>query len=138
MEVICPCPYCKKWMEVETLSAKCAECGRPLFEFITDDLNENKSLSQCPACGCTHMYRQKDFNRAIGVAILVVGIAFAYFTYGISLLVVTLLDWLLFRRVKEVGCCYDCGAQYRKTDLVKTLEPFNLVLHDHYKNRKKS
>jgi hypothetical protein len=63
-----------------------------------------------------------------------VGVALAYFTYGLSLLVVTLIDFFLVRRVREVGVCYQCQAEFRKSDLVDALKPFDLELFDYYRN----
>ena len=121
------CPDCHFFTEIV---ATCPRCGRKLLEFITREFETDGTLVQCPVCGCGHLYRQKDFNRKLGVAILLAGILLAYWTYGISLLIVTLLDIWLYHRIPEVGCCYQCGAQFRgKT--VQALEPFNLSLHDY-------
>lgn len=64
------------------------------------------------------------------------GVALAYFTYGASLLVVTLIDWLLYRQVQEIGCCYTCGSVFRHSAKIRQLDPFSLGLHDYYKNLK--
>lgn len=139
LELTAPCPSCAKRTTL-LLSADnephCQGCGKPLLPYLTDDLRDEIFAPQCPVCGAAHLYRQKDFNRRLGVTLVVVGIALAYFTYGLSLLAVTLIDWFLFRRVKEVGCCYRCGLQLRKSPLVAKLEPFSLQLHDYYRNLK--
>ena len=67
---------------------------------------------------------------------VVLGVLLAYFTYGISLLLVALVDWLIYKRVKDVGCCYSCEAQFRDSPMVAKLAPFNLELHDYYRNLK--
>jgi len=137
MEIAAHCPHCHRFTHTDSLGSSCRHCQKALFGWVTDDLADGLSLNQCPVCGAGDLYRQKDFNRKLGIGILVIGIALAYFTYGISLVVVTLLDWWLFRRVKELGVCYQCGSQFRGGDLIQKLEPFNLVLHDHYRNRNK-
>lgn len=91
-------------------------------------------LEQCSVCGCNHLYQQKDFNRRIGVGLIIAGIVLAYWTYGLSLLVVAILDFIIRRKVGDVGICYACKAEYRGDEVGK-LPEFELVLHDHYQNR---
>lgn len=138
MNVVVTCPACHARSEVTfAREASCPHCHAPLFGFVTDELASGNALDQCAVCGAAHLYRQKDFNRAVGIALVVVGVLLAYFTYGLSLLAVALLDWLLFRRVGEVGLCYRCGAQYRGSRLVDGLPAFDLQLHDYYRSLKK-
>ena len=82
------------------------------------------------------MYRRKDFNQKLGILLVVVGVLLAYFTYGLSLLGVTLIDFFLFRKVREVGICYQCHAEFRKSLLIDQLVPFDLELFDYYRNLK--
>ncbi|MBI1862061.1 MAG: hypothetical protein HYR96_14195 [Deltaproteobacteria bacterium] len=122
------CPHCTKTVSVNSFQAQCPECLRSPFPFLLP----NESLEQCPVCGCRDLYKHKDFNRNIGIGILIVGVVSAYWTYGISLLVVTALDYLIFRGVDSVGICYHCLTQYRGK-AVAPLSEFNLTLHDHYR-----
>lgn len=54
------------------------------------------------------------------------------YTYGLSLLVLGLVDLLLYRRVADLIVCYRCGSLYRgfKVDRV-VIEPF-----DHFRRFK--
>lgn len=104
-----------------------------LLQHPTDLFLHNHTLNQCPLCGCTHLYKQKDFNRRIGVVLILIGVIGAYWTYGVSLIAVTLIDWLLNRMVGMVGICYKCESQFRASPVEK-LEPFNLSLFDYYRN----
>ncbi len=137
IEISLPCPRCGQHVHalvsIGSRLAHCSSCNAVLFQFATDDFWDTGSLTQCPSCGCSHLYRQKDFNRLLGVGLLITGIAFSYYTYGISLLVATLVDWILYRFVGDVGCCYRCNALFRHPSLLMTLPPFNLALHDHYR-----
>ena len=103
---------------------------------VVDHTPNHPPLDGCPVCGCEHLYRQKDFNRHLGVALVVVAVVLAYFTFGLSLLAVALVDWLLFPRIREVGICYQCKAVVRSDDkaVIGTLPAFELGLHDYYKN----
>ena len=108
----------------------------------TEDFVILQKMDQCPFCGCQHIYRQKDFNRKLGVGLLALGAVAAFFTYGLSMVAVALLDWSIYRRVGWVGCCYQCGAQFRGagrgtgrgTESINELPVFELGLHDYYKN----
>jgi len=131
------CPHCK---ELQTCSIEknpgeilCTHCQKVLLPNCTEDFIQNEVLNQCAACGCAHLFRQRDFNRILGVLILIVGVVFSFFTYGLSLLVVTVIDLLLYYKVKEVAVCYACSAVYRCFRGISKLEPFQLILHDHYR-----
>jgi len=53
-------------------------------------------FSKCPHCKCEHFYRQKDFNRAIGCLVILIGAVFVPLTYGLSLVIVAIADWILY------------------------------------------
>ena len=131
------CPHCQCFQEY-TLPAfdekACQSCTKPLFPHASDKFKESFHFNQCPHCGAAHLYRQKDFNRKLGLILLILGIGMSFFTYGISLLLVTVFDWLLYKRVGEVGCCYQCKSQFRNSPEVEKLDPFDLELHDYYQN----
>ncbi len=134
------CPHCKTYQEftLNTYQDKpCVHCNKNLFPNATDLFKSSFEFNQCPHCGAAHIYRQKDFNRKLGIALLFIGIGLSFFTYGISLLVVTIVDWLLYKRVGEVGCCYLCESQFRNSPQIKALEIFDLELYDYYQNIKK-
>ncbi len=116
----------------------CSFCAKNLILFPTEKFSHDQTLDQCPICGCAHLFKQKDFNRTLGLIILLLGIIPAYFTYGISLLIVTLIDWYLYSRVEEVGCCYQCGSVYRSHLTILKLPPFELQLSDYYASLKRS
>jgi predicted RNA-binding Zn-ribbon protein involved in translation (DUF1610 family) len=134
------CPHCNKHQEY-SLSAftprSCAPCSQDLFPLASDTFKEDFTFNQCPHCGADHLYRQKDFNRKVGISLLAVGIVFSYWTYGLSLLAVTLLDGWLYRKVGDVGCCYRCHSQFRNDSQVSLIPVFDLELFDYYQNLKK-
>lgn len=137
MEVSLLCPHCKKALTLELLPNTpfplCVHCGKNPFPHPTESFKSSLTLDQCPTCGSPHMYQQKDFNRKLGVSLLVMGALLAYPTYGISMLVVTGIDFALYRLVKEVGCCYRCKSQFRGNE-IKGLPAFELGLNDYYRS----
>ena len=101
---------------------QCNECNEPnLFK-------ENLNFTVCPICGCKDLYRKKDFNQALGCIIILIGAIFVPLTYGISLLLLSLLDFLLYKRVKDSIECYGCKSEYKNIDVPTKIKSF-----DHHK-----
>lgn len=96
-----------------------------------ESLREDKIVG-CPLCGCPDIYRQRDFNRVLGVAIIVVGAVLAPFTYYISLAVFAAVDFLVFYLVRDVVCCHHCQAQMRGYPGTKEAPDFDLNVSDKY------
>lgn len=93
---------------------------------------EGSMIDRCAACGHEELYFQKDFNRRTGIALVVVGSIFVPWTYGLSLLGVTILDYIVWRIVKDVIVCYECQAVHRGYPPNPRLKPFDLVIHDRH------
>ena len=93
---------------------------------------ENAVIDRCSACDHDQLYFQKDFNRTTGIALVVVGAIFVPWTYGASLLAVTILDYIVWRMVKDVIVCYQCQAVHRGYKPNPALKPFDLVIHDRH------
>lgn len=119
------CGVCKeaKWLPAPP---SCRRCDAP--HLLAGELD----FSRCPACGGADFYRQKDFNQVLGYGVIIVGAILVPYTYGLSLLVLGLVDLLLYHRVADLIVCYRCGSLYRgfKVDRV-AIEPF-----DHFRRFK--
>src|SRR5438128_1166773 len=85
-------------------------------------------IERCAACGHDQLYFQKDFNRKTGIALVVIGSIFVPWTYGLSLLGVTILDYVVWRLVKNVIVCYRCQTVHRGYPPNPALQPFDLVI----------
>ncbi|MDP6339114.1 MAG: hypothetical protein QF842_02160 [Candidatus Marinimicrobia bacterium] len=112
------CEVCKKTQSFSE-AARCGECNNP--ELFNNFLN----FSECPVCGCKHLYRKKDFNQAVGCIIILIGALLVPWTYGISLLVLALADYLLYRRVKDSVECYKCKSEYINVVVQDSIKPFD-------------
>src|SRR4051795_2388816 len=93
---------------------------------------EGALIERCAACGHGELYFQKDFNRTTGIALVVLGSIFVPWTYGLSLLGVTILDYIVWRLVKDVIVCYECQAVHRGYPPNPAIKPFDLVIHDRH------
>jgi len=125
------CPKCEQRLTRAAAEAAraCEHCGA---ETSVAAPPENSIVEQCAACGHAELYFQKDFNRTTGVALVAVGAVFVPWTWGLSLLAVTILDYVVWRVVKDVIVCYECQAVHRGYPANPALKPFDLVIHDRH------
>jgi len=107
----------------------CENCGAETS--VTAPPN-HAIIDRCAACGHDQLYFQKDFNRTTGIALVVLGAVFVPWTYGLSLLGVTILDYIVWRMVKDVIVCYRCQAVHRGFPANPALQPFDLATHDRH------
>lgn len=139
MEIQTQCPHCAaeilQTLSIENSAPVCPHCQKPFLDYVTPAFQTSLTLDQCPRCGCPHVYQDKDFNKKWGLFLVVLGVAGAFFTYGLSLVFVTLIDWVLARRIKNMGLCYQCETKFRG-QAVETLPKFDLELFDYYRNVK--
>lgn len=76
---------------------------------------------------------EKDFPHALGFLILGIGAVLSFWTYGLSLPVFGLADWLLYRSLPKVKICYLCLAGYRGISVeeeVKAYDPHTGMAYD--------
>ena len=131
------------------LSWTCAACGeanasRPAGDGVACDScgtavaveEPHRQFRQCAVCSSTRLYRQRDFSRFLGLAVVVVGAVLVPFTYGLSLPVVFLIDLILYRRVADMAVCYLCRAEYRGAAVPKRILPFRHHLAAGYEKRR--
>ena len=83
---------------------------------------KGQPVSKCWICGTEEFYVQKDFNRQLGlfIVLLSAGLIFLMMLLtqghrlGIGLLVgVLFLDWVVYCLIKNVTVCYLCHSIYR-------------------------
>lgn len=125
------CPKCESRLarEAGVPASACERCSEnndvvaPAVDAVID---------RCAACGHEELYFQRDFNRRTGIALVVAGSIFVPWTYGLSLLGVTILDYIVWRLVKDVIVCYDCQAVHRGYAPNPRIKPFDLVTHDRH------
>jgi hypothetical protein len=137
------CPRCLKANLVEagpgTAMVACRHCGwtRPLAD---GDVSADTPRC-CLVCGCTDLWRQKDFPPQLGLALVGLGIVLStvavYFlrpmlALGI-LMAFALADMVLFAVMRDALACYRCHARYRKVGSAEQHQRFNLELNERYR-----
>lgn len=83
-------------------------------------------LERCLRCGSERLYVQKDFNRTLGLAVFVVAALLSLPTWGLSLLVATVIDLGLYFLLGDVTICYGCNTQHRGFAKNPAHGPFDL------------
>lgn len=89
-----------------------------------------RSVAVCPLCGCRHLYRQRDVNRALGCLLVAVGAALVPWTWGLSLVLLALVDLWLWFRMPMATVCYRCDTVYRDAVPGDRQGDFDLLKHD--------
>lgn len=133
MEITITCENCASAIDVypnqESQIAKCDICKHETPVHFTKEICEG-TLIDCPVCARKDFYSQKDFNRKIGVILFVIAAILSIWTYGISFIVLYLFDFLLFRKLPKVACCYKCQTIFRKVDNIDKIQGFNHEMND--------
>jgi hypothetical protein len=98
-------------------------------------------VERCWLCGNGEFYIQKDFNRRLGIAI-VLGSALVIFPVMVwkghllgiyCLLAIALLDWAAYQVLPDVTVCYLCQSIYRGLPLNPGHTGFYLGLEEKHK-----
>ena len=133
VDISCSCPSCgalnrlKTAPEAGASELLCCSCGKPVALKAPGAAQAGRPLSICAVCGDDKLYIRKDFNRKVGCLIVGAGAALVPWTYGLSLAVCALADWLLYHMLPFITVCYVCGAQYRRLPLNPHHAPFELL-----------
>jgi hypothetical protein len=121
----------------------CSYCKQPLHLAIDTFPPAGSSPTACLGCGHTDFYVQKDFNRNLGLAIVVIGIAVSLYFFSQNkpmlamgaLGLTAVVDFLTFYLVGEVAVCYACHAVYRGFERNPEHEAFDLKKLEKYGGR---
>lgn len=117
------CDKCKKYTRSEITDGCeliCMHCQHPFGKIES----ASHIFDRCPVCTCRQFYTDKDFNQVIGFMVMGVGIVLVPVTYGLSLPVFALIDWIIYKKVPKLVACYRCGAEFRGFKMPEGLKPF--------------
>ena len=94
----------------------------------------NTRKERCIACGEYRLFRQKDFNRTVGVGVVagsaILSLALLPFSPLLAYVVLftlALVDLGLYRILPEVVICYRCHARHRGYAVESPVNPFDLL-----------
>lgn len=137
------CPKCLKPAHGEVTSASrgvmCSDCGwtKPLEEGAV----QNETPVRCLVCGCSDLWRQKDFSPRVGVTVVAIGIAIStWFMMQMqpelslaTLMVFALADMILYAVMRDRLVCYRCHARYRQVPHLEQVALFDLEVNERYR-----
>ncbi len=121
--IACFCNNCRKYTVCEAVDQQplvCKYCQQS-WGFVESVANV---FNHCPVCTCRQFYTDKDFNQIVGFAVMGVGIILVPVTYGLSLPVFALIDWIIYKKVPKLVACYRCGCEFRGFPIPERLKPF--------------
>jgi hypothetical protein len=102
------------------------------------------ALDECPLCGGHELYKKKDFPHKLGMGILVAACMAScvttllyqwWLTWGI-LIGSAAFDGTLYLLVKDVVVCYRCQAHFHGVPVREHHQPFELTIHERYRQEK--
>ena len=133
MEITITCKECNSGIHVHPKTtaseAVCQICNTSNPISFSKELEEGV-VKQCPVCQRKDFYKQKDFNRKIGVILFVIASILAIWTYGISLIVLYIFDFFLYKKIGDVVSCYKCSTLFRKVKNIDEIHPFDHEMND--------
>lgn len=133
MEIQITCKECGSGVEInpelDSTKAHCEVCQHNTHVKFTP-AHMNGELKECPVCERQDFYKQKDFNRKIGVALFVIAAILSIWTYGLSLVALYLVDLFLFRRLSMVAICYKCQTNFRNISNMNEIRDFDHEMND--------
>lgn len=138
MDINFRCRHCGLGLWVEDREAPsevaCRRCEET-HAIDPDAAMEDGALRRCWVCGCDWLYRQRDFNRKVGLGIVAVAALFSVKTYGLSLLAAAIIDLILYTRLPEIAMCYHCEAIHRGFPLTDRIESYDLGTQERYEDK---
>ena len=137
------CPACEKpsQQDIEgSASLTCQQCGhvQPYATEVFEDGVVKEPLEACLCCGYERLFAQKDFNRKLGLGVVLIGAVLSPWTYGLSLLACMGLDYGLYHFVPEITVCYGCDAIHRGFEHNPLHRAHDPLLADRYKRQAQS
>lgn len=127
------CPSCGRVVEAAPgESVTCPKCSETLAV-----LASGETLERCLRCECDEVYRHRDFNQKLGIALLILGVGLWYWLGSfIPMVVAAGIDLFLFFSLPDVAICYRCKTHHRDFSNIKQLPKFDLERHEHYRFQK--
>jgi|SRR5436309_7623640 len=122
---------------------QCPHCQTLVPVRVDDSLLQTGAVRNCAGCGHDTLYIQKDFNRTLGLGVVVIGSLASVFFFArgeplhamLALGVMALVDWLIYSLVGDVTVCYACHAVYRGFQRNPEHQPFDLKNLEKYGGR---
>jgi hypothetical protein len=121
----------------------CPGCRQTTSLGRSPSLRLGDRVDVCAVCGHPDFYIQKDFNRALGLTVVIFGSLVSVIFFAMrepflalgALVAMALIDGAIWLWVPDVTVCYACHAIYRGFGKNPEHGPFNLELLERYGGR---
>ena len=121
----------------------CPACSAPVCVSFSDHILQDNTVDACPSCGKRAFYIQKDFNRNLGLGIVVlcaiVGLYYVWldqpYMFYAALGFAVVVDAIFYLFLPEVTVCYACKAVFRGAKRNPEHLGFDLHIADVYEGR---
>ena len=144
--ILIACRKCAKEIRFEpanTDHVQCPSCQSDVPVRVDRSILEEGVVRKCIACGHDTLYIQKDFNRTLGLAIVVAGSLGSLFFFSrgeplyaiLALVAMAVIDLVIYSVVGEVTVCYACHTIYRGFNKNPEHETFDLKNLEKYGGR---
>jgi hypothetical protein len=138
------CPVCEAPGRLAAPAAGPWQCPRCDHLVTLHAAATDPALPVCAVCGNAELYKKKDFPHGLGMAILVLACIASTITYWwydkvltwAILLGSAAFDGLLYLWVKDAVVCYRCGAHHRGIVAGAHHQPFELTIHERYRQER--
>ena len=146
MNVTYACPHCHATthapLDEHTSSIACTHCAHATA--IPAGAVARENLHRCVVCPSKELFARKNFPQRVGVAIVVVGFALSFVTWGYRWVLPTFailfataaIDVILYFFMGNVLECYRCRARYAGGENLDDHGPFDLEVHERYRQEK--
>lgn len=133
MDIQITCKECGSSVEVlpdqKATRIECGICKHVQDIHFTTE-HTGGLLKTCPVCSRQDFYKQKDFNRKIGVLLFIIAAILSIWTYGMSLVLLYLVDLFLFKKLGMVAICYKCQTNFRKVKNILDIRDYDHEMND--------
>jgi hypothetical protein len=144
--IVSKCRACDDEVAFTPSSAEiitCPHCNKTAPVRNDAFLIENSIVRNCVCCGHDTLYIQKDFNRNLGLTIVLIGVLASVIAFSreepfyamLSLVVTAVVDLIIYSAVRDVTVCYSCHAVYRGFSRNPAHQPFELKNLEKYGGR---
>ena len=125
MNLLAKCPKCDASLPIDASHAPeriaCGNCNREIPLTWSAAVRADDGVDTCPVCAGGDFYVRKDFNPKVGLTIVIIGAGISAIFYWFKrdviaysiLACATLIDLVIYGRLKEVTVCYRCHSEFR-------------------------
>jgi hypothetical protein len=94
---------------------QCPACHRTQPLHLTEAHRKKNTVDRCAVCQQSDLYVRDEPRKLLGVLYLLLGLAGAYFTYGLTLIVGVFGLYWYWWLYPKLTVCYHCYAKYRNS-----------------------